>query len=84
MLPLTVIPAQAGIQNGNAKDRHTAGRVFEWYGQSGGQLKYYPLADTATWASARFRLEPLPDDLPHGILAKAQAYFPQLWPAADD
>ena len=60
-----------------------AGRVFEWYGQSGGQLKYYPLADTATWESARFRLEPLPDNLPHGILAKAQAYFPQLWPPGD-
>ena len=62
----------------------TAGRVFEWYGQSGGQLKYYPLANTAPWASARFRLEPLPDDLPHGILAKAQAYFPQLWPPAGE
>ena len=26
--PLTVIPAQGGIQSGNAKDRHTAIRVF--------------------------------------------------------
>lgn len=59
---------------------NAAGRVFEWYGESGGQLKYYPLAAIATWASAKFRLEPLPDYLPHGILAKAQAYFPHLWP----
>ena len=62
---------------------NAAGRVFEWYGESSGQLKYYPLAATATWASDRFRLEPLPDDLPHGILAKAQAYFPNLWPPTD-
>ena len=56
-----------------------AGRVFEWYGESGGQLKYYPLAETAIWASERFQLEPLPDDVQHGIVSKAQAYFPQQW-----
>ncbi len=58
------------------------GTVFEWYGESGGQLKYYPLADTALWASERFRLEPLPGDLEHGILSKVATYFPDLWARA--
>ena len=26
------------------------GSLFEWYGESGGQLKYYPLAKNAVWA----------------------------------
>jgi hypothetical protein len=58
------------------------GTLFEWYGESGGQLKYYPLSDTALWISGRFRLEPLPSDLEHGILAKVAAYFPDLWAEA--
>jgi hypothetical protein len=55
-----------------------SGTLFEWYGESGGQLKYYPLANTATWASDLFQLEPL-GDKEYGILNKAAAYFPQLW-----
>ena len=54
------------------------GRVFEWYGESGGQLKFYPLASSATWQSELFHLEPLPD-IEHGILAKVAAYFPEPW-----
>jgi len=54
------------------------GRVFEWYGESGGQLKYYPKATSALWQSEVFQLEPLPD-IEHGTLAKAAAYFPSLW-----
>ncbi|MGI4787404.1 MAG: hypothetical protein ACRYFS_00995 [Janthinobacterium lividum] len=54
------------------------GRVFEWYGESGGQLKYYPKADSALWQSEIFYLEPLPDS-EHGILAKTATYFPELW-----
>jgi hypothetical protein len=54
------------------------GRVFEWYGESGGQLKFYPKASSALWQSEKFRLEPLPD-IEHGILAKVAAYFPELW-----
>ena len=54
------------------------GRVFEWYGESGGQLKYYPKASSALWHSEPFRLEPLPD-VEYGIRAKAAAYFPELW-----
>ena len=56
------------------------GRVFEWYGESGGQLKYYPKASSALWQSEPFRLEPLPD-MEHGIRAKVAAYFPELWQA---
>ena len=56
------------------------GRVFEWYGQSGGQLKYYPKASDALWQSQVFGLEPLPSDTRHGLLSKAEAYYPHLWP----
>ena len=56
------------------------GTVFEWYGQSGGQLKYYPLINGAIWSSDVFRLEPLPLDTPHGLVSKAQDYYPDLWP----
>jgi hypothetical protein len=54
------------------------GPLFEWYGESGGQLKYYPFASTALWSSNRFRLEPL-ENSEHGIIQKAAAYFPELW-----
>lgn len=67
----------AGHLNGD--DEH-GGRVFEWYSRSGGQLKYYPLAQDALWASERFRLEPIPSNRRTIDLAsKAQMYFPELW-----
>lgn len=59
-----------------------AGALFEWYGESGGQLKYYPLAQNALWASERFRLEPLRKDTEYGILEKVAMYFPELWAKA--
>lgn len=54
------------------------GTLFEWYGESGGQLKYYPLARNAIWCSQQFRLEPI-SGLKGGILVKASTYFPKLW-----
>lgn len=59
----------------------TFGTVFEWYGSSGGQLKYYPLTDVAAWYSDTFQLEPLPNlnDLEYGVVAKAKTYFPVKW-----
>jgi hypothetical protein len=54
-------------------------RIIEWYGQSGGQLKYYPLATEAIWTSEIFELEPLPATVEHGIAAKAATYFPEKW-----
>ena len=56
------------------------GALFEWYGESGGQLKYYPLAKNALWKSDIFRLEPLPEhwNEKHGLLARAKDYFPSF------
>jgi hypothetical protein len=55
-----------------------SGVIFEWYGESGGQLKYYPPASSAIWSSGSFQLEPLVD-IEYGILKKAAAYFPRQW-----
>lgn len=64
--------------------RHLIGRlagrvILEWYGLSGGQLKYYPHQDTAAWKSERFWLEPLPQDLEAGVRNKIRTYFPERW-----
>ena len=63
------------------RGRDEAGTLFEWYGESGGQLKYYPLAENALWKSEIFSLEPLPKNWneKHGILAKAKDYFSKRW-----
>ena len=37
-----------------------ADKLVEWYGLSGGQLKYYPRVEKAIWSSNVFQLEPLP------------------------
>jgi len=71
------------VKRGGEKGRRLAGDdgsgiLFEWYGESGGQLKYYPLAAAAIWASEIFQLEPL-GDVAYGILGKAAAYFPEKW-----
>lgn len=58
-----------------------SGVLFEWYGESGGQLKYYPPAAVATWASGVFQLEPL-GEIEYGIIKKAEAYFPRKWAEA--
>ena len=59
-----------------------SGAVFQWYGESGGQLKYYPMAKEALWESERFCLQPLPENIEHGILHKLEMYFPELWSQA--
>lgn len=57
-----------------------SGRLFEWYAESGGQLKYYPRFETAFWKSDVFRLEPLPpNSTPYTLLGKVEAYFPVHW-----
>jgi hypothetical protein len=55
------------------------GVLYEWYGGSGGQLKFYPRVNSAIWQSKKFKLEPLPPDIEEGVIAKAKAYFPQQW-----
>lgn len=60
-----------------------ATKVLEWYGSSGGQLKYYPRTSSARWCSAVFRLEPLPKaDFGYGLVRKTAELFPQLWERA--
>ncbi|MHB8627444.1 MAG: hypothetical protein ACYDBJ_09000 [Aggregatilineales bacterium] len=67
----------AGHLNGDHQD---GGRVFEWYSDSGGQLKYYPLATDALWTSEEFRLEPLSEEAKvYGLMTKAESYFPKQW-----
>ena len=58
---------------------------IEWYGHSGGQLKYYPFADRAIWSSEIFKLEPLPkSDLGYGLRPRVIEYFPNLWAKANE
>lgn len=59
--------------------RDEAGVLFEWYGFSGGQLKYYPLVESALWYSPVFQLEPVPNNLDTGLRNKAISYFPAQW-----
>ena len=54
------------------------GTLFEWYGESGGQLKYYPLSKKAVWRSPQFQLEPI-KNAKQGMLAKVTTYFPEAW-----
>lgn len=66
------------------KGNDSQGGLFDWYGESGGQLKYYPLVSNAIWKSPRFTLEPLPANRQHGLLHKAGSYFPRQWAAAQE
>ena len=69
------------LQDGNSiRGYDDSGTLLEWYGQSGGQLKYYPRIQNAVWKSEVFRLEPLPPNTTHGLISKAEAYYPDLWP----
>lgn len=57
--------------------------MIEWYGHSGGQLKYYPFDNQAIWTSTIFQLEPLPEnDGEYGLKRRVVEYFPELWEAA--
>jgi hypothetical protein len=61
-------------------DKEEQSQRLEWYGESGGQLKYYPSVTEAIWVSDRFQLEPLPpSNTPYGLLQKVSAYFPHQW-----
>lgn len=63
------------------EDAH--GKLFEWYGESGGQLKYYPRLEQAVWKSEPFQLEPLPANTPDRILSKVRSYFPDQWASTE-
>ena len=72
----------------SAKGRRLVGEdqkgiLIEWYGHSGGQFKYYPFVEKATWVSRVFKLEPLPEnDRGYGLLRKVTDYYPELWEKA--
>lgn len=72
----------------SAKSRRLIGKdeqgvLIEWYGHSGGQLKYYPFVEKAIWVSEIFKLEPLPEnDEGYGLLHKVRGYYPKLWEIA--
>ena len=62
---------------------NAGGTLIEWYGSSGGQLKFYPSVKDAVWQSEIFTLEPLPkSESGYGVVQKAQLYFPQMWERA--
>lgn len=50
--------------------------LFDWYGESGGQLKYYPKATTAHHASSVFSLV---DAQNIDLFEKAASYWPEEW-----
>jgi hypothetical protein len=53
-------------------------QYWEWYGESGGQLKYYPRLTDALWVSDDFELrDPPTEDTP---VAKARRYWPDEFP----
>lgn len=52
--------------------------LFDWYGLSGGQLKYYPKAISAKFISQLFYLEK-PGQV--SLAEKAARYFPEKWKA---
>lgn len=74
-------PVKVGVAAGRLTGRDETGTLVEWYGESGGRQKFYPLATDALWHSGRFRLEPLPNAT-QGVLGKVAVYYPEKWAAA--
>ncbi len=64
--------------------RDSSGVLMEWYGLSGGQLKYYPSVQSAVWHSSVFQLEPLPNNIEYGLQLKATTYYPVQWKQANE
>lgn len=59
--------------------RHEGEVVFDWYGLSGGQLKFYPKAIEGLYKTGQFTLM-RPNNV--SILDKAEAYWPEVWEEA--
>lgn len=76
-------PARNGVMGRCLRGDNNDGLVLEWYGESGGQLKYYPFARDALWQSDVFTLEPLVAG-DYGLTKKAEAYFPERWTATEE
>lgn len=54
-------------------------RLWQWYGYSGGQLKYYPLLEWAEWRTAPFQLEDVPAT---SLRTRAIDFFGNAWPGS--
>jgi hypothetical protein len=80
-LTWTVREAKGGDENRGTLIGTKDGKVvIEWYGISGGQLKYYPTIADVIWQSEQFSLEPIPDsESGYGLIQKARTYFPEKW-----
>lgn len=70
----TVISSIAGyIDIGTGKPH----RLWQFFGNSGGQLKYYPPVGWEEWRSGTFQLEEPPV---HDMAQKVEDYWPGAWP----
>ncbi len=74
------------VEGNRLVGKHGNHKLLEWYGRSGGQLKYYPVTQDAIWQSELFELEPLPKyrDLQTVIMEKIHNYFPEQWADIND
>lgn len=52
-------------------------RLWQWYANSGGQLKFYPPVGWEEWRSGIFQLEEPPL---HDLVDKVETYWPGAWP----
>ncbi|ROR64830.1 hypothetical protein EDD26_0181 [Agrococcus jenensis] len=52
-------------------------RLWQWFADSGGQLKYYPPLSWGEWSSQSFTLE---EAQPVSLRSRAIEYFGHLWP----
>lgn len=52
-------------------------RLWQWFAESGGQLKYYPPLSWGEWSSPSFTLE---EPAQTSLRSRAIDYFPHLWP----
>lgn len=75
-------PPSKGKSSRRLLGEDETGKLIEWYGESGGQLKYYPKVSSALWKSEPFRLQALPEGN-YGPISKAEIYFPDLWAATE-
>lgn len=74
-------PPARGSSSRRLVGEDNTGKLIEWYGESGSQLKYYPNVSSALWESETFKLQSLPKG-DYGLTNKAEVYFPELWDAA--
>lgn len=52
-------------------------RLWQWFANSGGQLKFYPPVGWEEWRSGAFALEEPPV---HDLRSKVDTYWPDAWP----